>query len=89
MDPATDTTITKDPNKMAKDLLGQTATSKDITSVENILNYIKKLPNYDELVASARETLDRQGVELPQKEAFESYQPGSIGWMRKLINIVR
>jgi len=89
MDPATNTTITKDPNKMAKDLLGQTAASKDITSVENILNYIKKLPNYDELVALARETLDRQGVELPQKEAFESYHPGSIGWMRKLINIVR
>jgi len=88
MDPETDTTITKDPNKMAKDLLGQTATSKDIVSVESILNYIKKLPNYEELVAAARETLGKQGMELPQKEAFENYQPGSIGWMRKLINLV-
>lgn len=89
MDPATDTTITKDPNKIAKDLLGQTATPKDLTSVENILNYVKKLPNYDELVAAARETLSRQGMDLPQKETLESYHPGSIGWMRKLINIVR
>jgi hypothetical protein len=26
---------------------------------------------------------------LPKKEAFESYQPGSIGWMRKMIDITK
>lgn len=78
-----------DWNKIAKDLLGQTATVKDIRSVESILNYIKKLPNYDELVSAARETLGRSGIELPQKEAFENYTPGSIGWMRKMINLVK
>lgn len=89
MDPETDTTITKDPNKMAKDLLGQTATANDIKSVESITAYIKKLPNYEELVASARETLGKQGVELPENRTVETFQPGSIGWMRQMIEVCR
>ena len=78
-----------DWNTIAKQLLGQTATVKDIRSVDAIINYIKKLPNYEELVAAARETLGRSNIELPQKEAFESYTPGSIGWMRQMIDIVK
>jgi hypothetical protein len=57
--------------------------------VENIIAYIRKLPNYEELVAAARETLGRSGIELPKNEALESYQPGTIGWMHKMINIVK
>ena len=57
--------------------------------MDNILDFIKKLPNYEELVASARETLGKQGIELPIKEAFESYVPGSNAWMRRMINIVK
>jgi len=78
-----------DWNTIAKKLLGQTATVKDIKSVDGIINYIKKLPNYEELIAAARETLGRYDIELPQKEAFESFQPGSIGWMRQMIDIVK
>ena len=78
-----------DWNTIAKQLLGQTATVKDIRSVDNILDYIIKLPNYDELVSGARETLGKQGIELPAKAAVESYQPGTIGWMRRMIDIVR
>jgi hypothetical protein len=78
-----------DWNQIAKDLLGQTATTKDIRSVDTILSYIKKLPNYEELVAGARETLGKQGIELPKANQLESYQPGSIGWMRSLIDIVK
>lgn len=78
-----------DWNTIAKQLLGQTATVKDIRSVENIVAYIKKLPNYDELVAAARETLGKSGIELPKKEALESYQPGTIGWMRRMIDLVK
>ena len=69
--------------------MGQTATVKDIRSVDNILDYIIKLPNYDDLVAGARETLGKQGLELPAKAALESYQPGTIGWMRKMIELVK
>jgi hypothetical protein len=89
VDSETDQVVTKDPNKMAKDLLGQTATVNDIKSVESILNYVKKLPNYEELVSAARETLTKQGVELPKKDTIESYQPGTIGWMRSMIDIVK
>jgi hypothetical protein len=78
-----------DWNQIAKELLGQTATIKDIKSVDTVLNYIKKLPNYEELVAGARETLGKQGIELPKANQVESYQPGTIGWMRQLIDIVK
>ena len=78
-----------DWNTISKQLLGQTATVKDIRSVDNILDYIIKLPNYDDLVAGARETLGKQGLELPAKAALESYQPGTIGWMRKMIELVK
>jgi hypothetical protein len=78
-----------DWNTIAKQLLGQTATVKDIRSVETITNYIKKLPNYEELIAAAQETLGRSGINLPKKEAVESYRPGSIGWMRQMIDIVK
>lgn len=89
VDPETNEVITKDPNKMAKDLLGLTATINDIKSVESIISYIKKLPNYEELVASAKETLGKQGVELPENKFIETFQPGSIGWMRQMIEICR
>jgi hypothetical protein len=78
-----------DWNVIAKQLLGQTATTKDIGSVDSIINYIKKLPNYEELVSAARETLGKQNIALPKQEALENYQPGSIGWMRKMIEIVK
>ena len=78
-----------DWNVISKQLLGQTATIKDIKNVDAILAYVIKLPNYDELIAGARETLGRQGIELPVKEAFESYVPGSNAWMRRMINIVK
>ena len=89
IDPATDQTITKDPVKMAKELLGQTATVNDIKSFESIIAYIKKLPNYEELVANAKETLGKQGIELPENKRIETFQPGSIGWMRQMIDIVK
>jgi len=91
MNTETDETVPggDDWNNIAKQLLGQTATVKDIRSVENIIAYIRKLPNYEELVSAARETLGRSGIELPKNEAVESYQPGTIGSMRRLIDICR
>ena len=78
-----------DWNTIAKQLLGQSASTKDIKSVDAIIEYIKKLPNYEELIASARETLGRYDIELPKKEAFENFKPGTIGWMRSMIDIVK
>ena len=88
VDRATEEVITKDPNQIAKLLLGQTATAEIAMSFPKIINFIKKLPNYEELTAEARETLAKQGIELPDHKQVESYQPGSIGWMRQMIDIV-
>jgi hypothetical protein len=81
--------ITKDPNEIAKKLLGQTATPKDLADPEAIVDYIIKLPNYEELVAKARENLEKEGIQLPQAGTVESYQPGTSAWFRKMIEIVK
>ena len=45
--------------------------------------------NYEELVADARETLARDGVELPVAGQVESYTPGTSAWFRKIIEVVK
>jgi hypothetical protein len=78
--------ISKDPNEIAKKLLGQMAGPKDIASVEDIINVVKKLPNYEELVARAREDLAKDGVQLPEAVQIESYQTGTPSWFRRMMN---
>jgi len=73
-----------DHNQTAKELLGVTATAKDTESVEDILNFIKKLPKYEDLVKEARD----QGMDIPKVESIEVYQTGSIGWMRRMLDII-
>jgi hypothetical protein len=91
VDPETNEPVANgdDWNVIAKQLLGQTATVKDIRSVETIVNYIKKLPNYEDLIAAAQETLGRSGIELPKKEALEHYTPNSPVWMRKIMDMLQ
>jgi len=81
--------ITKDANEIAKKLLGQTATVKNLADPEAVIDYIIKLPNYEELIADARETLEREGVKLPQAGKVESYTPGTGAWFRKMIEVVK
>jgi hypothetical protein len=85
----TNDVISKDPNEIAKKLLGLTATAKDLADPEAIIDYIIKLPNYEELVADARETLARDGVELPKAGQVESFSPGTNAWFRKMIEVVK
>lgn len=89
MNRETNEVITKEPNEIAKKLLGQTATPKDLADPEAIIDYIIKLPNYEELVADARETLAKDGVVLPQANKVESFRPGTGAWFRKMIEIVK
>ena len=88
VDRATEEVITKDPNTIAKMLLGQTATAEIAMSFPKIMNFIKKLPNYEDLTADAKPTLAKQGIEIPDHKQVESFQPGTIGWMRQMIDIV-
>ena len=85
----TNEVITRDPNEIAKKLLGQTASPKNLEDPEAIIDYIIKLPNYEELVADARETLDKEGIKLPSANKVESFQPGSGAWFRKMIEVVK
>jgi hypothetical protein len=85
----TNEVITRDPNEIAKKLLGQTASPKDLQDPEAIIDYIIKLPNYEELVADARETLSREGVVLPKAGKVENYTPGTGAWFRKMIEVVK
>jgi hypothetical protein len=89
MNRETNEIITKDPNEIAKKLLGQTATVKDLVDPEAIIDYIIKLPNYEELVSSARVDLEKDGVSLPRVGTVESYAPGSGAWFRKMINVLK
>ena len=83
----TNEVITKDPNDIAKKLLGQMTGPKDLASVESILDVILKLQNYDELVADARETLAKDGVELPLRKMAE-FKEGTANWFRNIIQHV-
>lgn len=83
IDPTTNKTITKNPTEIAKALLGPSATAVDIETSENILKRIRSRPDYAKLTADARETLGKEGVVLP-----ESVEPGSVNWLRHLINTV-
>lgn len=85
----TNEVISRDPNEIAKKLLGQTATPKNLEDPEAIIDFIIKLPNYEELIADARETLSKEGVQLPEAGKIESYTPGSGAWFRKMIEIVK
>jgi hypothetical protein len=81
IDPNTEQIITKDPTKIAQALLGSGAQASDAESTESILSKIKTRPDYEQLVQAARETLNREGVTLP-----ESIQIGSSNWFRYLMD---
>ena len=55
----------KDPEVVAKTIMGPTASAKDMQSVESINNKIKADPNYENLVADAKDWFEKDGLELP------------------------
>jgi hypothetical protein len=66
-----DAVVSANWDEIAKILLGQGATAKDTRTVESILEFIKELPEYEELVAGARETFAKAGKELPYESLAE------------------
>ena len=63
--------ITKDPLEIAQRLLGPTAQKDDLESVETIITKAKTLPNYEELVAAAKETFAKMDLELPESTELD------------------
>jgi hypothetical protein len=79
MDRATNEVVSKDPSEIAHKLFNGSAA--DLASVETILAKIKNLPNYNALVADARETLGKENVELPETRQ-EIVGEGSAAWFK-------
>lgn len=75
-------------HEVAKILLGQMTAESDLATVESILAVISKLPNYDGLVEDARSQLETAGVSVPKTAQIESYQTGTPGWFRRMMNSV-
>jgi hypothetical protein len=66
VDRLTNKEVTKDPDEVAKVLLGDGATVNDLKSVETINNKIKSDPNYEALVKDAKEYFEKDGLVLPK-----------------------
>jgi hypothetical protein len=79
MDRATNEVISKDPSEIAHKLFNGSAA--DLASVETILAKIKNLPNYNALVADAKETLGKENVQLPETRQ-EIVGEGSAAWFK-------
>ena len=79
MDRATNEVISKDPSEIAHKLFNGSAA--DLASVETILAKIKNLPNYNALVADAKETLGKENVQLPESHQ-EIVGEGSAAWFK-------
>jgi hypothetical protein len=80
----TNEVVTKDPNQIAELLLGKGANAGDMKDVESILAKIKRLPDYDKLVADAKATFQRDGIELP-----EATQYGSPQWFSEMMQALK
>jgi len=76
VDRETNEPITKDPNEIAKRLIGGTA--KDLSSVETIVDKIKSRPDYEQLVADAKDAFEHDQLPLPENGIL----PGTGRWYR-------
>ena len=74
--------VSKDPDEIARYLLGPDANRTDLSTVETILEKIKGKPDYNALVSDARETFAKSDLTLP-----ESVQEGTSTWFRNMTNL--
>jgi hypothetical protein len=66
LDRETNELISKIPAEIATKLLGPTGHVEDLDSVETIIGKAKTLPNYEQLIADAKETFARDNLTLPE-----------------------
>jgi hypothetical protein len=79
--------VTDNANVMAKTLLGQMTSDKDLMTMESIVSVISKLYNYDKLVEGARDLLKEEGLDLPQAQTLESHQTGTVEWFKRMMQV--
>lgn len=78
VDRETNEVISDDPKEIAVRLLGQGHTPKNLSTVETIIKAIKNRPDFEQLVADAKETLARDNLVLPESAPL----PGTGAWFR-------
>jgi hypothetical protein len=82
VDRGTDEVITADPKEIAVKLLGQGHAPKDLTTVETIIKAVKDRPDFEQLVADAKENFGRDNLVLPESRPL----PGTGAWFRSWKN---
>lgn len=82
VDRGTNEVITADPKEIAVKLLGSGHAPKDLTTVETIIKAIKDRPDFEQLVADAKENFSRDNLVLPESRPL----PGTGAWYRQFIN---
>lgn len=80
MDRETNEIISKNPEEIARKLINGTAS--DLSSVESIIKTIKTRPDYEQLVADAKEAFARDNLQLPESTAL----PGTGHWYRQFLD---
>lgn len=79
--------VTDNKNVMAKTLLGQMTSEKDLETMESIVSVITKLYNYEKLVEGCRDLLQEQGIVLPESQKLESHQTGTVEWFKRMMQV--
>jgi hypothetical protein len=82
VDRATNEVITADPKEIAVKLLGQGHAPKDLSTVETIIKAVKGRPDFEQLVADAKENFSRDNLVLPESGPL----PGTGAWYRQFVN---
>jgi len=82
VDRGTNEVITADPKEIAVRLLGQGHTPKDLNTVESIIKAVKGRPDFEQLVADAKENFARDNLVLPESGPL----PGTGAWYRQFVN---
>jgi len=82
VDRDTNEVISADPKEIAEKLLGQGYAPKDLTTVETIIKAVKDRPDFEQLVADAKENFSRDNLVLPESRPL----PGTGAWFRSWKN---
>jgi hypothetical protein len=80
VDRETNEIISQNPTEIAQKLIN--GTPADLESVETIVAKIKSRPDYEQLVADAKETFARENLSLPESTQVAE---GSAQWFRKFV----
>ena len=71
-------------DKIAPLLLGKGAKEPDTHTVETMLKYLKKDPNYEELIAPWKEAMEKAGKIVPEASGFKTLEDKQLDRIKEL-----